>query len=221
MIKAFGQSSPEIAAYAESTFSPMDAVLSEIRSRAQAKGLPAIHVGAMDGLHLEILARMSGAKRAVEVGTLAGYSGVCLLRGMGAGSKLYTIDADKNHTEVARESFSKAGFSNQVDLRVGPGTRELPKLESFGPFDLMFIDADKVGYPDYAVWAEKNLRPGGLLIADNTFGFGMIADSTFEDPEDEATVKALRVFNEKLARSKAWRATILPTAEGLTVAVKV
>ncbi len=213
-------SNPAIAQYVQDTFRPEDAVLREIRERSLREGLPEIQVGSMDGLHLEILVRASGAKKAVEIGTLGGYSGVALLRGLQPGGLLHTFEYEPKHAEVARESFAKAGFASQVRVHVGAALENLPKIESEGPFDLVFIDADKLNYPHYLEWAAKNLRVGGLLIGDNTFGFGMIADSKFEDREDEEAILGLRAFNDKAAHGGRFRATILPTGEGLTVAVK-
>lgn len=215
------QVTSEIGNFLEETFKPQDAVLVEIAKRSKASGLPEIQVAPMDGLHLEILTRISGAKKAVEIGTLGGYSGVCILRGLGPGGILYTFDADRKHIEVATESFRRADFGNRVKTFVGPAIENLPKINSEGPFDLVFIDADKVGYPAYLNWAAENLKVGGLIIGDNTLAWGMIADHRFDDLEDEATVHALRTFNQTAAQNGRFRATLLPTGEGLTVAVKV
>lgn len=221
MEKSFGQNDPKILRYFEETFAPEDTVLHEIRARAEQAGLPPIHVGESDGLHLEVLTRAMGARRVVEIGTLAGYSGVCLLRGMPAGGVLYTFEYEPKHAEVARETFARTGLSHQVRLHVGPALENLRKIEAEGPFDLVFIDADKVSYPQYLAWAARNLRVGGSVLADNTFAWGMIADQRFDDPEDEAAAKALREFNGHAARGRVFRSTILPTGEGLTLAVKV
>jgi caffeoyl-CoA O-methyltransferase len=215
------QVTPEIGAYLEQTFTPQDLVLKEIVARSKAKGLPQIHVAPMDGLHLEVLTRISGAKKAVEIGTLGGYSGVCISRGMGPEGFLYTFDADRKHTEVATESFRKAGVIERVKTFIGPAIDNLPKINSEGPFDLVFVDADKVGYPAYLQWAAENLRIGGLLIGDNTLGWGMIAHQNFENPEDEPSVRALQTFNKTAAQSGRFKTTLLPTGEGLTVAVKI
>lgn len=221
LVKAFGAGSSDLAEYVESTFKPEDEILLEIRSRAEREGLPPIHVGPMDGRHLEVLARLSGAKKAVEIGTLAGYSGVCLLRGMSKEAKLWTIDADSKHTRVAQESFKRSGFEAQVHALSGYASDRLPDVETNGPFDLVFIDADKAGYPHYLEWAQKNLRVGGVVIGDNTLGFGKIHLGEKAPAEYLESVLALRKFNSAVANGKGWRATLLPTAEGLTVAVKI
>lgn len=221
MSKNFAQSDPRVIQYAAETFRPEDPVLAEVRVRAQAAGLPAIHVGDMDGLHLEVLARAIGARKAVEIGTLAGYSGICLARAIGPQGRLETFEFEAKHARVAEESFRKAGVLERVRVHVGPAIERLPGIEAEGPFDLVFIDADKTSYPAYLEWAWRNLRPGGLVIGDNTFAWGLIADERFESPEREAAVRALRRFNQEVAQSGKWRATILPTGEGLTVAVKL
>jgi caffeoyl-CoA O-methyltransferase len=219
-VKGFGQADPALAAWAEAVYAPEDEVLREIRHRSAEEGLPAIQVGRMDGLHLELLARASGATRAVEIGTLGGYSGVCLLRGMGPGGRLDTFEREPHHAEVARTSFARAGLARQVRLHVGPAADLLPGIEADGPFDLVFIDADKTGYPGYLAWAERHLRLGGLLLADNTFGFGHVHDPASAG-RDRGDVAALARFSERLASGGTFRATLLPTAEGLSLGVKV
>jgi caffeoyl-CoA O-methyltransferase len=218
--KGFGQGSPQLARWAEAVFAPEDAALREIRERSARAGLPSIQVGRMDGLHLEVLARAAEAKRAVEIGTLGGYSGVCLLRGMGPGAFLHTFEKDPRHAEVAEQSFAHAGLAGQVEIHVGPALEKLRGVEKAGPFDLVFIDADKPAYPEYLAWAEAHLRVGGMVLADNAFGFGHVHDPAYRG-EDEERVGALRRFCERLARGGRFRATMIPTEEGLAMGVKV
>jgi caffeoyl-CoA O-methyltransferase len=214
--KGFGQGSPELARWAEKVFQPEDAVLAEIRARSVREGLPAIAVGRFDGLHLEVVARLVGARKAVEIGTLGGYSGVCLLRGMPEDGVLHTFELDGHHAEVARESFRKAGVEGRARIHVGPALEQLREIENQGPFDLCFIDADKTGYPAYLDWAARHLRIGGAVLGDNAFGFGGVAK-----PDGDEGVRALRRFNEELARGGRFRATMIPTEEGLALGVKV
>ncbi len=219
-VKGFGQGDAALAAWAESVYRPEDGLLREIRERSAAAGLPAIQVGAFDGLHLEVLARAAGARRAVEVGTLGGYSGVCLLRGMGEAGFLHTFEVEPRHAEVARASFERAGFASRVRIHLGRAAEELRVVEAEGPFDLVFLDADKIGYPGYLAWAEDHLRVGGVLLADNTFGFGHVHEVRPGGESPEA-MAALRAFSERLARGGRFRATMIPTAEGLSFGVKV
>jgi caffeoyl-CoA O-methyltransferase len=219
-VKAFGQGSEALAAWAESVYRPEDDVLREIRERSAAAGLPPIAVGRFDGLHLEVLARACGARKAVEIGTLGGYSGVCLLRGTGAHGFLHTFERDPRHAEIARESFVRAGLAGRVEIHVGEAAERLRDVEGQGPFDLVFVDADKLGYPAYLAWAEEHLRVGGILLADNTFGFGHVHEARPAGESAEA-MAALRRFSERLAAGGRFRATMLPTAEGLSLGVKV
>lgn len=219
-VKAFGQGSAELAAWAESVYAPGDDVLREIDERCEAAGLPRIRVGKFDGLHLEVIARACAARKAVEIGTLGGYSALCLIRGMGDEGLLHTFEKDPRHAEVARETFARAGVASRVRVHVGPASERLRDVEGEGPFDLVFVDADKPGYPAYLAWAEAHLRVGGVLLADNTFGFGHVHEERPEGESAEA-MAALRRFSERLARGGRFRATMLPTAEGLSFGVKV
>ncbi len=219
-VKEFGQASAALAAWAESVYAPEDDVLREVRKRSAAAELPPIEVGRMDGLHLEIIARACGARRAVEIGTLGGYSGVCLLRGMGEAGFLDTFELVPRHAEIARASFERAGVAARVRIHVGPALERLRDVERDGPFDLVFVDADKAGYPAYLAWAEDHLRVGGVLLADNAFGFGHVHERGYRG-EDEDAIAPLRRFSERLARGGRFRATILPTAEGLSFGVKI
>ncbi len=218
--KGFGQGSAELARWAQDVFAPEDEVLREIRERAAQAGLPRIEVGRFDGLHLEVLARAAGARRAVEIGTLGGYSGVCLLRGMGPGGFLHTFEREVRHAGVARESFQRAGLASQVRIHVGPALDRLQEVDGEGPFDLVFLDADKGGYTAYLTWAEEHLRVGGVVLADNAFGFGHVHDPAWRG-QDAAAVESLRRFADRLARGGRFRATMLPTEEGLAMGVKV
>jgi caffeoyl-CoA O-methyltransferase len=220
MEKGYGQGDPAIAAYVERQFAPEDAILAEIRTRSAAAGLPEIQVGKLDGRLLELLVRAIGAQRAVEIGTLGGYSGVCLVRGMGKGGLLHSFELSEAHAAVARESFQRAGVASQVRVHVGPALEGLPAISAEGPFDVCFIDADKVSYPAYLAWAADNLRLGGVVLGDNAFAFGHLAE---ENPsgDDAAGVRALQGFSQSLAKSGRFRATIIPTAEGLAFGVKI
>lgn len=221
MEKIYGQNDPKIIGYFEREFPIEDSLLCEVRKRAEAAGIPAIHVAGYDGLHLQVLARAFGARKIVEIGTLAGYSGVCLARALPRDGKLYTFEYEPLHADVARETFRLAGVAEQVEIRVGAAIEKLREIESQGPFDLVFIDADKTSYPAYMEWAARNLRVGGAVLADNTFAWGHIADFEFEDDETRDAVLALREFNRIAAKDSRFRSTILPTGEGLTLSVRV
>jgi predicted O-methyltransferase YrrM len=157
---------------------PPDAVMDAALQANAAGGLPEIDVTPNQGKLLEILARIQHAADILELGTLGGYSTIWLARALPPGGRLVTIEAVARHAEVANANIARAGLSNVVDLRVGPALEILPKLEAegLGPFDLIFIDADKQTYPDYFAWALKLSRPGTLIVADNVVRNGAVAD---------------------------------------------
>jgi len=222
--KGFGQGSVELARWAEEVYRPEDAILAEIGERSVAAGLPPIQVGRFDGRHLEVLARACGAKRAVEIGTLGGYSGVCLLRGMGEEGLLDTFELEERNARVALESFERAGFRGRVRIHVGRAVETLERIDADGPFDLVFIDADKAAYPAYLDWAGRNLRVGGVVLADNAFGWGGVAreDYAGESPE---SIEGLRELSRRLALPPAeggrFLSTMIPTEEGLAMGVRI
>ncbi|MBI5495687.1 MAG: O-methyltransferase [Deltaproteobacteria bacterium] len=218
--KTYGCDDPTTATYASRLLALEDEVLAGIRRRAEAAGLPDIHVSAADGRHLQVLAAAMGARNAVEVGTLAGYSGVCLLRGMAPGGILHTLELDPKHAEVARKTFRLAGLTDRARIHVGPADQTLGQLSSEGPFDLVFLDADKAGYPRYLGWAAEHLRPGGVVLADNVFLWGNVGRTEPLEGMTSATVGAMRTFNERVVQSERWLGTLLPTGEGLAMGVK-
>lgn len=222
--KAFGQGNPELAAYAESLFTPVDALLDRSRTRSREAGLPEIQVGPMDGRHLEILSRLIQPSRAIEIGTLGGYSGICIARGMKPGGVLHTFEKSEVHARVAEETFKDAHENGHLEiefkLHIGPALENLASVEKDGPFDLVFIDADKPGYPQYLEWAVQNLRVGGVVIGDNTFAWGEVHKTSEKSGNDLKMVGSLHEFNRALATHPRLRGTIFPTAEGLTVGVK-
>jgi caffeoyl-CoA O-methyltransferase len=219
MNKGFGNDDPRVADYVARLYAPEDELLADVRARSAAAGLPDIQVAPLDARHLEVLARLSGARRAVEIGTLGGYSGVALLRGMGSGGQLDTIEINPRHAEIARETFRRAGFTDHARVHVGPALDVLPGLTPDGPLDLVFIDADKEGYPAYLDWAADHLRPGGLVLLDNAFLFGHLPDKP--TGERAASIQAMQSVHETLAKSGKFRATVLPTGEGLAAGVRV
>jgi caffeoyl-CoA O-methyltransferase len=218
MNKSFGNDDARLEKFVVETYAPEDDELRDVRARSHRAGLPDIQLAALDARHLEVLARASGARRAVEIGTLGGYSGLSLLRGMGSEGRLDTFEIDPDHARVAEETFRRAGVWDRVRLHLGPALQTLHDLDGEPPFDLCFIDADKESYPRYLDWAAHHLRSGGLVIGDNVFLFGELAAPPAAVESDR--VKAMRAFHERLARSGDFRATVIPTGEGLAVGVK-
>lgn len=178
----------------------------------EIEGIPRIQVGPSEGRLLELLLRMVHAKKVVEVGTLAGYSAIWMARALPPGGRLYTIEHDPRHAEIARRSFDQAGVADRVDLRVGEGLDVLAELVSEGPFDAVFVDADKSGYPAYGRWAAENLRPGGLLLGDNSYYFGKLL------AEDDPSAEAMRRFHREAAA--AFDTVCIGTPDGLLLGIK-
>jgi caffeoyl-CoA O-methyltransferase len=217
--KPFGNADPTLEDYTTRVFAPEDPFLADVRARTAAAGLPDIQVAALDGLHIEVLVRLCGARKAVEIGTLGGYSGTCILRAMAEDGILHTFEIDPRHAEVARETFRRAGFEGRAHIHVGRALERLADVAAEAPFDAVFIDADKESYADYTEWAAANLRAGGVVILDNAFLFGRVV----EPPQGEraAAIRSMRRAHEILARSGRFRATMLPTGEGLAVGVRM
>jgi predicted O-methyltransferase YrrM len=176
---------------------------------AEAAGLPAIQVSPPQGKLLQLLVRLVGAKRILEFGTLGGYSAILMARALPEDGRLISLEASAEYAEVARSSIERAGVGEKVEIRVGPALEALPVLEEegAGPFDLVFIDADKVNTPNYFAWALDRTRPGGLIVADNVVRDGTLADG---DAADEAT-RAQRRLHERLRDELRVSATTLQT----------
>jgi predicted O-methyltransferase YrrM len=188
---------------------PADPVLDAALAASTAAGLPEIQVSAAQGKMLHLLARAMAARAILEIGTLGGYSTIWLARALPADGRLITLEYEPKHAEVARANLARAGLAARVDVRVGRASDTLPKLvaEGGGPFDLIFIDADKVGYPEYFGWALKLARPGTLIIADNVVRKGAVADPASTD----ASVLAVRRFTELVAAEPRVSATTIQT----------
>lgn len=184
-----------------------DEVLRGAVEAAEAAGLPSIQVSPPQGKLLQLLVRLLRARKILEFGTLGGYSSILMARALPEDGRLITLEAKHEYAEVARRSIEAAGVSDKVEVRVGPALEALPSLEHEGPFDLVFIDADKVNTPNYFAWALDHTRPGGLIVADNVVRDGSLGDPG--DP-DEATV-AQRRLHEELRGDPRVSATTIQT----------
>lgn len=176
---------------------------------AEAAGLPSIQVSPPQGKLLQLLVRLVGARRILEFGTLGGYSAILMARALPADGRLISLEANPEYAEVARRSIQAAGVGEKVEVRVGPALEALPALEEedAGPFDLVFIDADKVNTPKYFAWTLDRTRAGGLIVADNVVRDGFLADAA---DVDEAT-RAQRCLHEALAEEPRVDATTIQT----------
>jgi len=202
---------PELLTWVEGVHAPHDEALEQAFTAPGQQGMPAIMVGPSEGRALELLARMVGARRIVEVGTLAGYSTIWLARALGPGGKLWTLESEPAHAEVARRSLERAGLGASVEILVGPALDTLPTIERHGPFDVVFVDADKASYDRYGQWAAAHVRPGGLLLGDNAYLFGELLG-------DSDRARAMRRFHE--AAREYFHTVCLPTPDGLLLGVR-
>lgn len=203
------------ARYIAELFSPHDAVLQHIYDSIPRRGLPAITIQPEEGRFLQFLARACGARLAVEIGTLGGYSGTWLARGLLPGGRLITLEKEPHHAEVAREHFALAGLSDRVEVRLGDAHELLPALAAEGPFDFCFIDAEKSGYDAYLAWALANVRPGGVIAAHNAFRQGAVIDRRNEEPD----TLAMRAFTRRWAAEPRLLSTIYPAGDGTLIGI--
>jgi predicted O-methyltransferase YrrM len=188
---------------------PPDPGLEAALAAGSAAGLPSINVTPLQGKFLNLLARIKGARSILEIGTLAGYSTIWLARALPAGGGLVTLEVDPNHAEVARANFARAGLTAVIELRLGRAIDTLPQLaaEGRGPFDLIFIDADKVSTAVYFTWALKLAQRGTVIVVDNVVRKGAVADAETGDP----AVQGVRRFNALLAAESRVSATAIQT----------
>lgn len=208
--------------YIADLFAPPDPALDDTLRASAGAGLPAIQVSPAQGKLLHVLALAQNARSILEIGTLGGYSTIWLARALPAGGRLITLEASPKHAEVARANIARAGLDERVEVRIGRALDTLPQLaaEGHGPFDLVFIDADKPAAAEYFEWALKLTRRGGLIIVDNVVRDGAVADAKSAD----ASVQGVRRLNAALAAEPRVRATVLQTVgskgyDGLAIAV--
>lgn len=197
---------------------PVDRVLADLRAETAKLGSPAsMQVGPDQGQLLTFLTRLIGARQAVEVGTFTGYSSLCIARGLPPDGKLVCCDISEKWTSIGRRAWQRAGLASRIELRLGRGLDVLRELPREPQLDLVFIDADKVGYVSY--WNElvPRVRPGGLLLADNVLWSGRIVD----EAADDADIQALRAFNDLVVGDDRVETVLLTAFDGLTLARKI
>jgi caffeoyl-CoA O-methyltransferase len=202
----------ELETYLAERYWAEDDLLREVRADIAARG-PQIQVSAEAGRLLALLVRAAGATRVLEIGTLFGYSGLWMARELPAGGHLDTIEIEQLHADAAEHWFERAGLAGVVTVHRGAGAEVLATLA--GPYDVVFIDADKSGYPGYARMAFERMRPGGILIADNMIRRGRITEAGLSDDND-----GLRELHDLLAGDANLVATTVPVGDGLAIAVK-
>lgn len=205
------QKQQEIQDAISTMFAPEDEGLHNALVAAQKAGLPAIQISPIQGKLLQLLALACNARKILEIGSLAGYSGIWLARALPAAGRLITLELNEHHAEVVRQSFASADVGNKTEVRVGSALQSLPQLVNEAPFDLVFIDADKGNYPAYLDWSLKLTRPGSIIVADNTIWGGAI----FEDASDKDTV-GLRTYNQQVVSNPRLQSLALPLDDGYT-----
>ena len=207
-----GKSEPrwdQVDAYLVDTFVPREPAFAAALAESEKAGLPTIQVSPPQGRLLELLARALGARAILEIGTLGGYSTLWLARGLAPGGRIVTLEMDPKHAEVARRNFERAGRSGVIEQRLGAALETLPRLveERAGPFDLVFVDADKPNLPDYFSWSLRLSRPGTLIVVDNVVREGDVLDAGSPD----AVIQGVRRMNERIAAEPRVSATTLQT----------
>ncbi|MBX3085697.1 MAG: O-methyltransferase [Anaerolineae bacterium] len=200
--------------YVADLFAQEDEALQWIQAEADRHDLPAISIRADEGRLLQTLMLAIGAKKAIEIGALAGYSGVWMARALPADGHLYSVEKSSKHAKIVRASFEKAGVAHKADVMEGSAMDMLRKLEGKAPFDFIFIDADKAAYKDYLAWSIEHLRVGGMVTAHNAFREGRIVN--LQSDED----RAMDAFNRSLANNPRLESTIIGVGDGLAVGIK-
>jgi predicted O-methyltransferase YrrM len=210
-----------IDTYIEHLLNPQDEALAQNLQNAQAADLPTINVSPNEGKLLYLVAKMAHAQRALEIGTLGGYSTTWLARALPTGGKVITLELEPKHAEVARNNLERAGVADRVEVRVGRAVDALRRMiaQHEAPFDLIFIDADKSSYVEYLDLSLQLSHPGTVILADNLIRNGRVLD---DRPADEAA-RAVRAFNDALAANGKLESIILPiirsNLDGLSISI--
>lgn len=205
-----------LEAYTRALYAREDALLRELRAEIPRRGWPRIAVSPALGRLLQLLLRIHGSERVVEIGALAGYSTLWMARALPAAGRLVSFELEEERGEVARRYLRRAGLDDRTEVRVADAREALPALGPDGGWDAVFIDADKESYPLYLRESARLLRPGGLLLADNAYRRGDVLDP----PAGDEAIRGIREFNRRLAESGDFDGTIVPIRDGLAVGVR-
>jgi caffeoyl-CoA O-methyltransferase len=207
-----------IAAYASAHSSPPDPIQLDLQAETEARTGWAVvmQIGDDQAVFMELLARAMGAKSAIEIGTFTGYSALAVARGIGPEGRLLCLDVSEEWTSIAQDFWKRAGVADRIELRLGPAIETLQTLPASLEFDFAFIDADKTGYPAYYEALLPRLRPGGLILADNTLRDGGVLAET-----EDADTNAIKRFNDALMSDDRVRVVLLPIGDGVTIVQKL
>ena len=200
--------------YISGLFAPEDELLASLREEADRTGMPPIAISPDEGRLLQVLLTAIGARNVLEVGTLGGYSAIWMARMLPPGGRLLSIELEPSHAEFASRYVERAGLADRVEIRVGRALDVLPSLDG-RQFDAVFLDADKEPLPTYFEWALRLVRPGGLIIADNALWGGRVLDADVTD----AKTLAVRELNRRMASDPRVLSILVPTHDGVAVAV--
>ncbi len=202
---------PEVEAYAEAHTTPLPDLFDRLAAETRDKTtLPQMMVGRIEGRFLGVLVRLRGARRILELGTFTGYSSICMALELPADGHLITCDVNEETTEIARRYAAEAGVIDRIDYRLGPAVETIAELD--GPFDLVFIDADKDGYVDYYEAALPKLSDNGLIIADNVLWSGRVVE-----PDADDSTRAIQRFNEHVQSDERVESVMLSVRDGMTL----
>lgn len=207
--------------YMAEAFPVEDQVLRQVREALGSDGKDGIQVGESDARLLQFLLQGFGCRTVVEIGTLYGYSTLAMARALPADGKIFSIDVSEDNHAKAKELLRGAKDFARIEFLTGDGQVHLEKLTAKGPFDAVFIDANKGSYLQYLDWAEQNVRRGGLIIGDNTFLFDALFGVSRDPKIGEKQIAVMREFNQRLANRERYNSVIIPTGEGMTVAQKL
>jgi caffeoyl-CoA O-methyltransferase len=204
--------------YVRDLFAQEDHLLQMIREESAGQGFPQIHVRPEEGRMLQFLLTAVRARQVVEIGALAGYSGLWIARALPPDGRLISLEIDEEHAAFTRRIYEQAGLAGRAEVREGPALALLDRLAGEGPFDAVFVDADKPHYPNYLAWAVENLRPGGLVLAHNAFTRGRVIDpAQLADPG----VRGIAELNQRIAEDPRLLGTIIPVGDGIAAAVRL
>jgi predicted O-methyltransferase YrrM len=207
--------------YLNEVFGLDDAELNDVRAELHRHNVEFMSVSGAEARILQFLTRALGVMKIVEVGTLFGYSTLAFAKALPANGHIWTLEKNRENFAIAQKHFAKFEAGKKITALNGDAAEILSSIEKEGPFDMVFIDADKAGYLKYLDWAEINVRPGGYIVGDNTFLFGALWGQTRDRNINEKQIAAMKEFNRRLADTSRYNSTLIPTVEGLTVAQKL
>jgi predicted O-methyltransferase YrrM len=207
--------------YLDKNFSLSDPDLARIGKQLREANLEYMSMSPAEGRILQFLIRGFGIRSVVEVGTLFGFSAICMAKALPPDGRMIAIEKSGDNFPIAMQNVQVSQVNCPIELRFGDGISVLNELAPEGPFDMIFIDANKNGYIDYLNWAERNIRVGGLIVGDNTFLWGALWNQSRVGEVNSETIKLIEEFNQRLADPARYNSILIPTFEGITVAQKL